>query len=78
MDTATKTTRISALLPSLLVKELKGISMRENLTQSYIIKRALEFWFQKKLDKDTRALSQINFDDLPSEDDWTLIQSEVK
>ena len=78
MDTTTKTTRISALLPSSLVKELKVVSIGENLTQSYVIKRALEFWFQKKLDKDTKVLSRINFDDLPSEDDWSLIQSKIK
>ncbi len=71
---STKTTRISALLPSSLVDEVKKTSEMENATQSSIIKKALEFWFRTKLRKDIKALSKINFDDLPSEEDWDLVQ----
>ncbi len=70
-----KTTRVSALLPSSLVEEVKKTSKLENVTQSLVIKRALKFWFKDKLDRDTKALSKIDFDDLPSEDDWDLLQS---
>ena len=74
---STKTTRISALLPISLVKEIKKSSESENTTQSSVIKRALEFWFKSKLRKDVKALSKINFEDLPSEDEWNLIQSNI-
>ena len=75
MDMKTKTARISALLPSSLVEEIKKFSENNNITQSYVIKNALESWLSLKLEKDTKILSKINFDDLPSEDDWRSIQS---
>lgn len=39
---------------------------------------ALEFWFKNRLRQDVKALSLINFDDLPSEDEWLSLQSTVK
>ncbi|MCK5320034.1 hypothetical protein KAJ61_01450 [Candidatus Parcubacteria bacterium] len=74
----TKTTRLSSLLPTYLVEEVKKVSTEEKITQSLVIKKALELWFNNKLDRDTKALAKINFDDLPSEDDWNLIQSDIK
>ena len=72
-----KTTRISAILPASLVYEVKKVSNGENVTQSSIIKNALEFWFQHRLRQDTKFLSKLNFNDIPSEDGWALIQSKV-
>jgi predicted DNA-binding protein len=72
---STKTTRVSALLPSSLVEEIRKFSENNNITQSYIIKNALESWLSFKLEKDTKILSKINFNDLPSENDWQSIQS---
>ena len=74
----TKTTRLSSLLPTYLVEEVKKVSMEEKVTQSLVIKKALELWFNNKLDRDTKALAKISFDDLPSEEDWNLIQSDIK
>ncbi len=71
----TKTARISALLPFSLVEEIKKFSENNNITQSYVIKNALESWLSLKLERDTKVLSKINFDDLPQEDEWQLIQS---
>ncbi|MBU0619813.1 MAG: hypothetical protein V1768_01185 [Patescibacteria group bacterium] len=73
MITQIQTARISALLPFTLVKEIKKTSVEKNITQSSIIKNALEFWFQKKLAKDADDLSKLNFNDLPSENDWTFL-----
>jgi len=70
-------TRISVLLPTFLTEEIKKVSEQENITQSYIVKGALEKWMQEKLQKDTKELSQINFDDLPSEDEWVNIQPKI-
>lgn len=72
-----KNTRISALLPITLVEEMRKISISENKTQSGIIKDALENWLKSKLDRDTKLLSKINFSDLPSEDEWGVIQSKI-
>ena len=72
-----KTTRISALLPTVLVTEIKKMSEKNKTTQSNIIKTALKEWLKKKLDQDTKKLSKMKFDDLPSEDEWDLIQSAI-
>lgn len=72
-----KTTRISALLPLNLVEEVKKISIEKNITQSSIIKKALESFIINKLDKDTKKLAKIKFTDLPKEEDWDLIQSKI-
>ncbi|MBD3331019.1 DUF2191 domain-containing protein [Candidatus Peregrinibacteria bacterium] len=72
-----KNTRISAILPKFLVLEMKKISEEENVTQSSIIKKALTEWLKKKLDRDTKALAALDFDDLPSEDEWDIIQSPI-
>ncbi|MFH1713109.1 MAG: hypothetical protein ABH896_02905 [Candidatus Jacksonbacteria bacterium] len=77
MQTITQTTRISASLPAILVEEIKKISLREKITQSSLIKKALDHWLQNKFKKDVKALGKINFDDLPSEDEWALIQSAI-
>ncbi|PIR54611.1 hypothetical protein COU74_04960 [Candidatus Peregrinibacteria bacterium CG10_big_fil_rev_8_21_14_0_10_36_19] len=70
-----KNTRISALLPTNLVSEMKDFAEKTDTTQRNVIKMALEMWLKKKLDKDTKALSKINFDDLPTEEEWGNIQS---
>ena len=77
MDTKTKTTRISALLPTAVVEEVKRISYCENVTQSYIIKKALEQWLRHRLEQDAKYLAKLSFEDLPSEDEWVSIQSKV-
>ncbi len=73
--TKPRTSRISALLPASLTKELKRVSEKENLTQSFIIQQSLKLWLRERLKKDARELSKIDFDDLPNEDDWLAIQS---
>ncbi|PIR93363.1 hypothetical protein COT99_01170 [Candidatus Falkowbacteria bacterium CG10_big_fil_rev_8_21_14_0_10_43_10] len=77
MNTITKTARISALLPFSLVQEIKKESEIKNITQSHIIKKALELWFRKKLESDAKELAKIDFTDLPSENEWSLIQSKI-
>jgi len=69
--------RISALLPNFLLDEIDKVSQTKKVAKSYIIERALQDWFLKKLDSDTKELSKISFDDLPSEKNWNLIQSKI-
>lgn len=78
MTTISPKTRISALLPASLTEELRRVSMDENITQSSIIERALRGWLRNKLDKDTKQLSGMVFIDLPSEEDWASLQSEIE
>lgn len=65
------------MLPLSLVEEVRKVSILENKTQSGIIKDALENWLKSKLERDTKLLSKINFSDLPSEDEWEVIQSKI-
>ena len=69
--------RVSALLPVFLLDEVEKVSQKNNITKSYIIEKALQDWFLKKLDTDTKDLAKISFDDLPSEKGWDLIQSRI-
>lgn len=69
--------RISAILPANLVNEVRKASRLENIPQSSVIKRAIECWLNDRLKRDAKKLAQIKFDDLPSEDDWLLIQPEI-
>ena len=77
MHTTNTKTRISALLPTSLVEEIKKTSNNEDITQSAIIKNAIETWLGNKLGRDARELSKMKFDDLPSEEDWVLIQPRI-
>ena len=49
----------------------------EEKTQSEIINKALEDWFNKKLAKDAKFLAGIKFDDIPTEDEWLKIQPSI-
>ncbi|MFA6171323.1 MAG: hypothetical protein WCW77_05740 [Patescibacteria group bacterium] len=77
MSVYSKNLRISAILPAYLVDEIRNISSMESVPQSSIIKWAVECWLKEKLKRDAKALSRMKFDDLPSEDDWLVIQNEV-
>jgi hypothetical protein len=77
MNTKIKNKRISALIPSFLVDEVKRSSEIEDSTQSEIIKKALEEWFNKRLAEDAKEISKMKFDDLPTEDEWLMIQSKI-
>jgi metal-responsive CopG/Arc/MetJ family transcriptional regulator len=71
MKTATK--RISVLIPSFLADEVKKTSEAEEITQSEIVKGALERWFAIKLANDAKEIAKFKFDDLPTEEEWLKI-----
>ena len=75
--TKSSKSRVSALLPTFLWEEVEKFSRNQKITKSYVIERALQEWFHKKLDSDTKELSKMSFGDLPSENDWNLIQSKI-
>lgn len=68
-------TRISALLPSVLVIEMRNEAKERNITQSAILEEAVKSWFEKQLAEDAKSLSTLKFADLPSEDKWLKIQN---
>jgi len=71
-----KTQKMSISLPQKLVEEIERISEENNTTKSFVIKKALNDMLSNKLENDLKDLSKMKFDDLPSEEDWLIIQNE--
>ncbi len=69
--------RMSIILPKRLAEEVKNFSSNNNITQSFVIEKALSKWLKDKLEEDTKELAEMKFDDLPNEDDWSSIQSNL-
>lgn len=76
MSNSTKT-RMSFILSTSIAKEVKKYSKILSRPQSSIVENAIQIWLERLLDNDTKELSTINFDDLPNENEWALIQSKV-
>lgn len=65
---------ISPKYLELLEKQAKHL----DLPKSQVVESALELYFIQKLDADTKKIASLRFDDLPSEDEWLLLQSEIQ
>jgi hypothetical protein len=46
-----------------------------NVSRSEIIEMFLKESLEKKLLEDAKVLSSMKFDDLPTEEDWNILQS---
>ena len=46
-------------------------------SKSALIEKAVHNFLKDKLDEDSKALAQMNFDDLPLDDEWLQIQNET-
>lgn len=73
----TTKSRISAILPHFLVVELKKAAHQENTSQSAVLQEALELWMKKKIESDAKELSEMDFSDIGSEQEWFDIQTET-
>lgn len=67
--------RISITIIPALDKMLEKVSINSGKSKSSLIEQAISQYFKNKLEKDLEMLSKINFEDLPSEDNWLEIQS---
>lgn len=74
MSTRTTKSRMSIILPKFLIKEVEKASKALHRPKSAIIEFALQHWLNMKLDNDSKELANLNFEDLPTEDDWLLLQ----
>lgn len=74
MITKKKKIRVSALLSATLVQQMKEYSAEQEMSFNALLEEAAETWFEKKLQKDTEELGKMSFEDLPSENDWLLLQ----
>jgi hypothetical protein len=69
--------RISAILPARLSTELRKTARLEQVPISHILEQALDLWLKQRLDRETKELSKLTFDDLPDETNWLLVQSRL-
>ncbi len=67
--------RISVTIMPEINDLLDFIVSKEKKSKSSIVEMALRIFLEERLEKDAKALSEIKFDDLPTEDDWLLIQA---
>ncbi|NBD73682.1 hypothetical protein GVX82_01410 [Patescibacteria group bacterium] len=77
MRTVSEKTRISAILPAHLVREMKKTAESMGIPNSAVLQKALEDWLMKRLDQDTKELAALSLTDMPDEDTWASLQSET-
>ncbi|HOI59947.1 MAG TPA: hypothetical protein PKU93_01330 [Candidatus Pacearchaeota archaeon] len=68
--------KISLSLPCDLITEIDLYVKNRNISRSAFFKEISRVWLLKKMEKDAEELSKVTYDDLPSEDDWLIIQNE--
>ena len=69
-------TRISVTIIPFVNQTLERVSKRTGLSKSLLVEKALKNFLHKQMEEDVKALSKLRFEDLPSENDWLMIQSE--
>ncbi|MBU0668081.1 ribbon-helix-helix domain-containing protein [Patescibacteria group bacterium] len=70
-------TRISiTIIPTVNIL-LEKISKKTGKSKSALVENALKDYLQHQLEEEVMELAAMQFDDLPSEDDWLSIQSET-
>lgn len=67
--------RISVTIVPSIDNMLTKIANKSGESKSSLVEFALSKYLASKFEEDIKTLSQIKFDDLPSEDDWLQIQS---
>ena len=73
---ATKT-RMSFLLPSHLADEIKRTSKMKEITQSEVMRGLLENWHNSKLRDGLEELSKLEFNDIPTIDEWISVRPNI-
>lgn len=73
MSAKTKS-RISVTIVPLVNDMLEQVSKRKGVSKSSLVEVALKKFLMDQLEKDAKALAQLDISDLPSEDEWLEIQ----
>lgn len=60
-----------------LEQQLGKIAKDQGTTKSALIETAVSFWLKEKLKSDGKKIAKLQFDDLPDEETWNLIQEEI-
>ena len=68
---------LSLSLSSSLIEQIDSLKTKLNLSRSEIIEMFLKEVLEKKLLEDAKELSKMTFDDLPNENEWNTLQSNI-
>jgi len=78
MKTFEKKERISLLLPSQLVRQIKEKAVLEERTQTSVIEEVLKKWSDEKFEEDLKELAKIDFSgEIGTEEEWMNIAEEA-
>jgi len=69
--------KISITILAEINELLEKISKETNTSKSSLVEEALQKFFVYKLDQDMRVIAQLKFDDVPNEDEWLHLQSNI-
>jgi len=69
--------RISITIIPMINDMLDKVSKRAGISKSMLIEKALKNFLKEQLEADAKALSKLNFDDLPGEDEWLKLQPKL-
>ncbi|MFT7184117.1 MAG: metal-responsive CopG/Arc/MetJ family transcriptional regulator [Oceanicoccus sp.] len=69
--------KISVTISSILFRELEESVELTGLNKSSIMELALKSYLASRLVDEAKKIASIKFDDLPSEEDWLILQNEA-
>lgn len=69
--------KMSITISQSLVKILEEYAETAQLSKSALIENAIKRYLKKQLATEAKALSKMEFTDLPTEEEWLAIQPEV-
>lgn len=79
MTSSSKTKkRISITIIPFVNNMLEIVSKQTGVSKSSLVEKALNEYLKARLDQDSKTLAKMPFDDLPNEDAWTSIQSNLE
>jgi hypothetical protein len=70
-------TRISITIIPMVNLMLEKVSKKTGVSKSALVENAIREYLGKQLEQDIKALSKISFNDLPTEDEWQSLQSDI-
>lgn len=77
MKIDSRKTRISITIMPGLNLFLSEICKSEGISKSEVIEDALKTFLKNRLAEDAKAISQAVFDDLPSQEEWLMLDEEI-
>ena len=69
--------RISITIIPMVNDMLDKLCKTTGRSKSSLVENALKVYLEKKLEAEAKIISKMKFDDLPTEDEWLSIQSEI-